>query len=101
MIVKYSPAVEKYLKKLKDKQLKLKYKTAVELITKNYKIGNLKTGDLNGIYSYDIYHNKTNCELAYTVEIIDDEILIFILAGTRENFYDELKKYLKKTKGTL
>ncbi|WP_427043108.1 hypothetical protein HUW86_09290 [Fusobacterium sp. SB021] len=51
MIVKYSPAIEKYLKKL--------------------------------------------------VEIIDDEILIFILAGTRENFYDELKKYLKKTKGTL
>ncbi len=101
MIVKYSLAVEKYLKKLKDKQLKLKYKTAVDLITKNYKIGNLKTGDLNGIYSYDIYHNKTNYELAYTVEIIDDEILIFILAGTRENFYDELKKYLKKTKGTL
>lgn len=95
MIVKYSPAIEKYLKKLKDKQLKMKYKTAIELITKNYKIGDLKTGDLSNIYSYDIYYNKTNYELAYTVEIIDDEIIIFILAGTRENFYNQLKKYLK------
>lgn len=95
MRVKYSPVIEKYLKKLKDKQLKMKYKTAIELITKNYKIGNLKTGDLSNIYSYDIYYNKTNYELAYTVEIIDDEIIIFILAGTRENFYDQLKKYLK------
>lgn len=95
MRVKYSPAIEKYLKKLKDKQLKMKYKTAIELITKNYKIGNLKTGDLSNIYSYDIYYNKTNYELAYTVEIIDDEIIIFILAGTRENFYNQLKKYLK------
>ena len=89
MRVKYSPAIEKYLKKLKDKQLKMKYKTAIELITKNYKIGNLKTGDLSNIYSYDIYYNKTNYELAYTVEIIDDEIIIFILAGTRENFYGQ------------
>lgn len=95
MIVKYSPAIEKYLKKLKDKQLKIKYKAAIELITKNYKIGDLKTGDLSNIYSYDIYYNKTNYELAYTVEIIDDEIIIFILAGTRENFYNQLKKYLK------
>ena len=101
MIVKYSPAIEKYFKKLRDKQLKIKYKNAIDLITKNYNIGDLKTGDLTGIYSYDIYHNKINYELAYTVEIVDDEILIFILAGTRENFYDELKKYLKKSKGTF
>ena len=95
MIVKYSPAIEKYLKKLKDKQLKNKYKEAVDLITKNYKIGDLKTGDLSGIYSYDIYYNKTNYELAYTVEIVNDEIIIFLLAGTRENFYQQLKKYIK------
>lgn len=95
MIVKYSPAIEKYLKKLKDKQLKNKYKEAVDLITKNYKIGDLKTGDLSGIYSYDIYYNKTNYELAYTVEIVNDEIIIFLLAGTGENFYQQLKKYIK------
>lgn len=95
MNVKYSPAIEKYFKKLKDKQLKDRYKKAIDLIISDYTIGSLKTGDLSGIYSYDIYYNKTNYELAYTVKIEDDEIIIFILAGTRENFYQELKKYLK------
>lgn len=95
MNVKYSPAIVKYLKKIKDKQLKERYKMAIDLIVSDYTIGSLKNGDLSGIYSYDIYYNKTNYELAYTVKIEDDEIIIFILAGTRENFYQELKKYLK------
>ena len=95
MVVKYSPAIEKYFKKLKDKKLKEKYKNAIDLITKDYRIGNLKTGDLSGIYSYDIFYNRTNYELAYSVRIENDEIIIFILAGTRENFYEELKRYLK------
>lgn len=95
MIVKYSPAIEKYFKKLKDKKLKEKYKNAIDLITKDYRIGNLKTGDLSGIYSYDIFYNRTNYELAYSVRVENDEIIIFILAGTRENFYEELKRYLK------
>lgn len=95
MNVKYSPAIVKYFKKLKDKQLKEKYKMAIDLIVSDYTIGSLKSGDLTGIYSYDIYYNKTNYELAYTLKIEDDEVIIFILAGTRENFYQELKKYLK------
>lgn len=95
MVVKYSPAIEKYFKKLKDKKLKEKYKNAIDLITKDYRIGNLKTGDLSGIYSYDIFYNRTNYELAYSVRVENDEIIIFILAGTRENFYEELKRYLK------
>ena len=68
---------------------------AINLIVSDYTIGSLKSGDLSGIYSYDIYYNKTNYELAYTVKIEDNEVIIFILAGTRENFYQELKKYLK------
>lgn len=95
MVVKYSPAIEKYFRKLKDKKLKEKYKNAIDLITKDYRIGNLKTGDLSGIYSYDIFYNRTNYELAYSVRVENDEIIIFILAGTRENFYEELKRYLK------
>ena len=29
------------------------------------------------------------------VEYTDDKIIVVIMAGTRENFYDELKRYMK------
>ena len=28
-------------------------------------------------------------------EYVDDKIIVVIMAGTRENFYDQLKKYIK------
>jgi hypothetical protein len=38
---------------------------------------------------------KINYEIAYTIDILEDgEVVIIIMAGTRENFYNELKKYL-------
>jgi len=61
----------------------------------NPQIGSPKKGDLSGIYGYDIYHNKTNYELSYQIEIIDETVVIVILAGTRENFYEQLKRYMK------
>ena len=57
--------------------------------------GEAKTGDLGGVYGYDIYYNKNNYELACTVEYTDDKIIVVIMAGTRENFYEELKRYMK------
>ena len=35
-------------------------------------------------------------ELAYTIERIDGELVVVVMAGTRENFYDELKRYIKR-----
>ncbi len=61
-------------------------------------MGELKTGDLAGVYGYDIYYNKTNYELAYTVEYVEDKVIVVIMAGTRENLYDQLKQYMKNTK---
>ena len=66
--VRFLPPAAKYLKKLKDKRLKELYKVAIDAICKDYTIGEPKTGDLAGLYGYDIYYNKTNYELAYTVE---------------------------------
>ncbi|WP_084777991.1 type II toxin-antitoxin system RelE/ParE family toxin [Saccharibacillus sacchari] len=57
--------------------------------------GSPKSGDLKGIYGYDVFYKGTNYELAYRLEENEEgEIVVVILAGTRENFYDELKRYL-------
>lgn len=59
-------------------------------------LGDAKSGDLSGVSSFDIRHNKTSYELAYFVEEQENgELFLIILAGTRENFYDERRKYMK------
>lgn len=93
--VRFLPPAAKYLKKIKDKKLSTLYKNAIDEILKDHTVGKLKTGDLSGIYGYDIFYNKTNYELAYRVEYKDDKIVVVIMAGTRENFYEQLKNYLK------
>ena len=95
------PPAAKYIKKIKDRKLKNMFQEAIDAILENPFIVEEKTGDLKGIRSYDIYHNKTNYELAYTIEYVqientdETEMIVVIMAGTRENFYDELKRYLK------
>lgn len=89
---RFSPAAAKYLKKIKDKRLKGLFKAAIDAIRDDCLISEEKTGDLSGIYCCDIFYNKTNYEIAY---IVENEIIVFIMVGTRENFYNELKRYLK------
>jgi len=89
------PAAARYLKKLKDKALKAEFQTAIDLIVSDPQVGEAKTGDLSGVFCYDIRHNKTNYELAYTLIERNGETVVVILAGTRENFYEELKRYMK------
>lgn len=78
------PPAARYLKKLKDKQLKMAYQKAMDQILIDHTLGTAKTGDLTGIFGYDIYYNKTNYELAYMIEHKDDKVIIVIMAGTRE-----------------
>lgn len=92
--IKFLPPAARFIKKIKDKKLKELYKNAIDKIREDYTVGELKTGDLSGIYSVDIFYNKTNYELAYTVEYAENEIVVVIMAGTRENFYEELKRYM-------
>ena len=95
------PAAAKFLKKLKDKKLKRLYKQAIDAILENPTIGEEKTGDLKGVRGYDIFYNRINYELAYTIEYVQEEgkdepdMVVVIMAGTRENFYSQLKRYWK------
>lgn len=93
--VRFLPPAARFLKKLKDKKLKMLYQEAIDKIREDHTVGTAKVGDLSGIYGYDIFYNKTNYELAYRVEYVEDKIIVVILAGTRENFYEELKRYIK------
>ncbi len=92
--VRFMPPVARFLKKLKDKKLKTLYQEAIDKIREDHTVGEAKNGDLAGLYGYVIYYNKTNYELAYKVEYVNNKVIVVIMAGTRENFYDELKRYI-------
>lgn len=93
--IRFMKAAEKYLKKIKENGLKTAFKSALLQISEDPYIGELKIGDLAGVYGYDVYYNKTNYEIAYRIYEENEQIIIVILAGTRENFYEELKRYMK------
>jgi mRNA-degrading endonuclease RelE of RelBE toxin-antitoxin system len=93
--IRFTGSAERYLKKIKEKPLKTAFETALNNILKDPYLGELKTGDLTGIYCYDFYYNKTNYEIAYRVYENNDQVIIVILAGTRQNLYKELKKFIK------
>ncbi len=88
------PPAARYIKKLKDKTLKKAFQNAIDTIIKDPYAGNKNTGDLAGVYSYDIIHSKVNYELAYTLIEKNNKKIVVIMAGTRENFYEQLKRYL-------
>lgn len=93
--LRYSPHAQKYFKKIKEKGLKSAYNEALDEIESNPYSGEMKTGDLAGIYCKDVFYNKTNYEIAYRIIEKNGQFVIIILAGTRENFYSELKRYMR------
>lgn len=93
--LRFLPAAGKYFKKLKEKGLKEKFNKAIQNILENPFIGEAKHGDLEGIYCLDVFYNKTNYELAYVIYQEENQVIVVIMAGTRENFYENLKRYRK------
>jgi len=90
----YSKPAEKYFKKIKDKLLLAAYKNAIDKLKVNPYIGIKKVGDLRGIYGYDVKYAGINYELAYRIYEENMQLIVVILAGTRENFYEELKRLI-------
>lgn len=92
--LRYMPGAERYFKKVKEKGLKQAYRKALGEIAENPYSGEAKVGDLAGVYCKDVYYNKTNYEVAYRIYEESGKIVVVILAGTRENFYKELKRHM-------
>ncbi len=93
--ISYARAAERYLRKIKDKQLLAAFKDAIDQLKKDPYMGTQKTGDLHGIFGYDVKYAGVNYELAYRIYEENRQLVVVVLAGTRENFYEELKRLLK------
>lgn len=96
--VRIEPQVVRALKKIRkqDKSLYKQIGEAIHAIRIDPSIGESKKGDLSGYQSLDLYRNGTNYELAYHLEEkTSGKLIAVILFGTRENFYDELKRYIR------
>ena len=104
----YKPPFSRFVKKA-HKPVQLAIEDAVEEICDQPEIGEAKVGDLAGIWVYKFKFNRQEFLIAYrppapearTPEArsqgVDVELLIidFYQVGSHENFYDELKRYLK------
>ena len=90
----------RYLKKIRYKKLKQLFVENIEKVKEDPTIGQMKTGDLNGVYVHGSHYNKTEYRIAYLIKVNDDGTLTtVILIGEHENFYDELKNYVRKHLG--
>ncbi|SFH27633.1 ParE-like toxin of type II toxin-antitoxin system [Desulfotomaculum arcticum] len=88
--------LEPLLKSLEKKQKALiaSYNEQVEIIADNPKAGSSLQGDLGGYYSWDWTFHDISVRICYRFSEGDKHIY-FVYFGTRENFYKELKRYLK------
>lgn len=99
----YKRPFSQYVKKA-HKPLQLAIEDVVEDVCANPDIGEAKTGDLAGIWVYKFKFNRQEYLVAYRPptdeqrrQSIDVELLMidFYQLGAHENFYDDLKRYLK------
>jgi len=91
---------KQFFKKIVEKPLKKAFLDALTEIRTDPYIGEEKKGDLSRCYGYDVYYKGTNYEIAYFIgENEEGELVVVILAGMRENFYEELKRHMNKIPG--
>lgn len=90
-----------YIKKA-HKPLRLAIEDEVEVVCKMPEIGELKVGDLAGIRVHTFRFNRQEYLMAYRPHSKDAPVEFLIIdfyqVGSHENFYDELKQYLRHEK---
>jgi len=88
--------------KKSHKPLQLAIQDEVEVVCATPEIGEAKLGDLNGIRVHKFRFSRQEYLLAYRASKKDMpmEFLVidFYQVGVHENFYNDLKKYLRQEK---
>lgn len=92
MKIYQSRSFEKKVKKLNDKE-KLELDNEIKEIIQNPSIGSEKKGDLRGIFMHKFNLQNQLYLLAYRV--MKEESIELIMLGPHENYYRDLKTYLK------
>jgi len=88
----YKSAFRKFVKK-QSRPFQLVIEDETEEISKNPEIGESKKGDLVGFRVQKFTFQKQQYLIAYKME---DKALIFYMIDTHENFYRELKRYIRE-----
>jgi hypothetical protein len=88
----FAPAFRRFVKK-QPLPLQLAIQDEVDAIGVNPRIGEEKKGDLAGFRVHKYRFHQQEYLIAY--EIVKAG-LIFVMIGTHENFYRDLKKYKKE-----
>jgi len=92
MEVFFKPAFKRFVKK-QTRPFQLAIEDEVEKIIKSPDIGRSKKGDLSEFQVYKFTFNNQNILIAY--RIAGTDILLYSI-GRHENFYRELKRYLRE-----
>jgi len=79
-------------KKRLHKQQIIDLDEAIKSVSNDPTIGDMKVGDLQGIRVYKFIAKKQQILMAY--EVIDATLYLYTF-GSHENFYRDLKKYLR------
>ncbi len=93
--LRFLKPAERYFRKNREKGLQEAFRTGLEVISADPYKGEQKKGDLAGVYCYEFFHNRINFEVAYRIYEEKGALVVVIMAGTRENFYEQLKRYMK------
>jgi len=92
MNVYYKSAFRKFVKK-QSRPFQLVIEDKTERILKDPEIGEIKRGDLTGFRVRKFTFHKQQYLIAYKMQGKD---IFFYMIDTHENFYRELKRYMKE-----
>lgn len=104
MHANYKRPFSQYVKKA-HKPLQLAIEDAVEAICGAPEAGEVKTGDLAGVWVYKFRFNHQEYLVAYRPPLhaqrdqasqVEFPIIDFYQVGLHENFYEMLKRYLRE-----
>jgi len=92
MLILYKPPFKKFVKK-QTRSFQLVIEDEVEAVIQNPLAGEGKKGDLTGLRIHKFSYQGQKFLLSY---VFRTQRIVFFTIGSHENFYRELKKYLKE-----